>query len=155
MKLLYCVLKRGHKFLGASPPYCKQRLITLNLEIADIVFMVYSLKNQSNRFNILNIQNTITLSMDKIALKHIYAKHVNINTSTLAIPRLWNKLPSITSSWQQILLKQNFTKYFGNISSLILTPETHVHFIICAHVGSAPSFHTHNRNSFWNFIIWI
>ena len=58
-----------------------QRLISLNhlplmqfFEIANIMFMVNSLKNQSHRFNInkyVSIQNSNTRTSDKITLKHI------------------------------------------------------------------------------------
>ncbi len=68
-------------------------------ELADIMFMVNSLKNPSNRFNILNhvkIHTSTTRSSDKITLRHVRCttqqqQHFYFNR----IPRLWNKLPKI------------------------------------------------------------
>ena len=94
--------------LGTTHPHpdYKQRLIALNLlplmyyfEIADIMFMVNSLKNPTDRFNILNyvqIQTSNTRSSDKLTLQHVRCctnqqHHFYFNR----IPRLWNKLPSI------------------------------------------------------------
>ena len=78
------IQRRATKFiLGTSHPHpdYKHRLIALNLlplmyyfEIADIMFMTNSLKNPTDRFNILTfvtIQKSNTRSSDKVTLKHV------------------------------------------------------------------------------------
>ena len=61
--------------------------------------MVNSLKNPTDRFNILNyveIQNSNTRSSDKVTLKHVRScTHQQQHFYFNRIPRLWNKMPSI------------------------------------------------------------
>jgi len=112
IRTLEQIQRRATKFiLGTSYPHpdYKQRLIALNLlplmyyfEIADIMFMVNSLRYQTNRFNILNyvdIQTSNTRSSDKVTLKHVRScTHQQQHFYFNRIPRLWNKLPSIDLS---------------------------------------------------------
>ena len=103
------IQRRATKFIfGSSHPHpdYKHWIIALNLlplmyyfEIADIMFMVNSLKNPTDRFNILNyveIQNSNTRSSDKVTLKHVRScTHQQQHFYFNRIPRLWNKMPSI------------------------------------------------------------
>ncbi len=101
----------------------KSRLIRLHLlplmyhyELADIMFMVNSLKKTSSHFNVLNfveMQHSNTRSSDKLSLKHIrsstkFDQQFYFNR----IPRLWNKLPPIYLSQSPVTIKQNLFKFF-------------------------------------------
>ena len=84
VKKLEQIQRRATNFiLGTSQPHpdYKHHFITLSVlplmcyfEIADIMFMVKSIKNKSDRFNILKyveIQNSRTRSSEKVTLKHV------------------------------------------------------------------------------------
>ncbi len=81
-------------------------------ELADIMFMVNSLKNTSNRFNILN-HVKIHRSSDKITLRHVRCntqqqQHFYFNR----IPRLWNKLPKIDITLSSNSIKVQIYEFF-------------------------------------------
>ena len=85
--------------LGRSSPQLdyKDRLIALNLlplmyvlELADIMFLITSLKNPTNCFNILNyvqFQDTHIRSSSKLTLKHVHS------TNNLQRHFFFNRLP--------------------------------------------------------------
>ena len=137
------IQRRATRFiLGTTHPHpdYKQRLIALNIlplmyyfEIADIMFMVNSLKNPTGRFNILNyvqIQTSNTRSSDKLTLQHVRCctnqqHHFYFNH----IPRLWNKLPSIDLELSAETIKTKVYKFLWS------------HFIDMFDSGNVCSFH--------------
>ena len=113
IRSLETVQRRASKFIisNSSLNY-RDRLISLEMlllmmeyEIADIMFLIKSLKNPSSHFNILdfitfNISNTRSSSYLK--LRHSVCKSNNITFQGHfyfhRIPRLWNLLPQIDTS---------------------------------------------------------
>ena len=127
----------------------KDRLIQLNLlplmyffELADIMFLVNSLKNPSDHFNILNyvqMQDQHTRSSDKPSLKHIRCssnqfQHFYFNR----LPRLWNKLPAVDLSESY---NPKSVKPCGPILFITLTLVMSVHFTFFVHVSDAQPYH--------------
>ncbi len=96
----------GHEYAGLN---YKDRLNHLKLlplmyrfELADIMFLVTSLKHPTERFNILQfikLQDLNTRSSDRVSLKHVrcesnFQQHFYFNRIT----HLWNRLPAIDLS---------------------------------------------------------
>lgn len=112
IKKLESVQRRATKFIIGSEISglnYRERLIHLNLlplmcyyELLDITFLVNSLKNKTERFNVLQfvqIQDLNTRSSDRVTLKHIRCEsnlqeHFYFNR----VARLWNKMPAIDLS---------------------------------------------------------
>ena len=118
------IQRRATKFLlGCTLDY-RDRLIKLNIlplmyyfELADILFLINSLKNPTSRFNICNFvkiqDNTNTRSSDKLTFKHIFCSsclesHFYFNR----IPRLWNRLPALDMTLSQQTLKKHIQDIF-------------------------------------------
>ncbi len=126
IKKMESVQRRATKFIigSSSTSDYKSRLVHLHLlplmyyyELADIMFMVNSLKNRSpsNHFDILSfvdIQASNTRSSDKISLKHtLSSTKFDQQFYFNRVPRLWNKLPSIDLSPSSNTIKLNLHKY--------------------------------------------
>ncbi len=119
-------------------------------EIADIMFMVNSLKNQSHRFNInkyVSIQNSNTRSSDKITLKHIRCgtykeQHFYFNR----IPRLWNKLPPLNLSLSTKSIKTKLYEIFWSHFQLHFDPNNSCtfHYLcsLCSSCSKLPLSHS-------------
>lgn len=108
----------GHEYSGLN---YKERLTHLNLmplmcyyELADIMFLVNSLKNQTERFNVLQfvkLQDLNTQSSDRVTLKHVrcvsnFQEHFYFNRIT----HLWNKMPAIDLSLSAQTIKTKLYK---------------------------------------------
>ncbi len=124
IKKLESVQRRATKYiLGRehSGLNYKERLIRLNLlplmcyyELSDIMFLVNSLKNQTDRFNVLRyvkLQDLNTRSSDRITLKHVRCvsnlqQHFYFNRIT----HLWNKMPPIDISLSLKTIKTKLCK---------------------------------------------
>ncbi len=99
----------GHEYAGLN---YKERLNHLKLlplvhhfELADIMFLVSSLKHPTERFNVLQfvkLQDINTRSSDRLTLKHVtcesnFQQHFYFNR----IIHLWNRLPPICKNYQK------------------------------------------------------
>ena len=128
IRSLESVQRRASKFIisNSSMDY-RDRLISLEMlplmmeyEIADIMFLIKSLKNPSSHFNILdfitfNISNTRSSSYLKLRHSvcksniqgHFYFHRINI-------PRLWNSLPLIDTSFSIRSIRAQLRHHFWN-----------------------------------------
>ena len=105
------VQRRATKFiLSDSTSDYKTRLTQLGMlplmyifEIANIMFFINSIKNPSQRFNILNYID-FSISSTRSAGSKLYRKtdstNSTMNSYFYRLPKLWNCLPIIDLSWQ-------------------------------------------------------
>ena len=113
IRTLELVQRRATKFIinDTSVDY-KSRLIQLELlplmmelEIADIIFLIKSLRSPSPHFNVYNFvefSSHSTHSFSNLKLRHSISK-TNLKASFYfyRIPRLWNSLPTIDIFYNQ------------------------------------------------------
>ena len=104
------VQKRATRYIVNDPSLnyrerlCKLQMLPLmfQLELADILFTVSSIKNPNNHFNILQsltFSSSNTRSNSQFKLKHNYSSNNRSRHSFFnRIPRLWNSLPIIDPS---------------------------------------------------------
>ena len=123
IELIEKIQRRATKFIlsNYSSDY-KSRLIQLGMlplmyiyEIADILFFIKSLRNPTDKFNILNYVNFTTGSTRSSGTK-LYHKtaHTNavLNSYFFRLPRLWNLLPTIDLSLLLAVIKLKLKKFF-------------------------------------------
>ena len=142
IRSLETVQRRASTFIiSNSAMDYRDRLISLEMlplmmeyEIADIMFLIRSLKNPSSHFNILdfitfNISNTRSSSYLK--LRHAVCKN-NIQGHFYfhRIPRLWNSLPQIDTSLSIHSIRAQLRHHFWN------------HFIANFNSNNLCSYHT-------------
>ena len=123
IRKLETVQRRATKFIIGNSMDYRNCLIKLEimplmyyLEMADIMFLVNSLKNPSVRFNIrsyINFQdNTNTRSSSKLTLKHVLSSsHLQSHFYFNRLPKLWNKLPPIDLTLSSKCIKHVIFKY--------------------------------------------
>ena len=135
IKCLESVQRRATKYIVSnSTMNYKDRLTQLHLlplmmefEIADIIFLVRSLKYPSHHFNIhkfIQFSNHTTRSSSFMKLKHSVSRN---NTQTHLyfnrIPRLWNSLPSFNIDLPLSTIKAQLRAYFRNHFSSNFDPN--------------------------------
>ena len=126
IRKLETVQRRATKFIvgiSNSMDY-RNRLIKLEilplmyyLEMADIMFLVNSLKKASVRFNIrsyVHFQDTTnTRSSSKLTLKHfLSSSHLQSHFYFNRLPKLWNKLSPIDLTQSSKSIKHVIFKFF-------------------------------------------
>ena len=103
----------------------KSRLLTLRmlplmmqLEMNDILFFITSIKNPTERFNILNyvtFSKASTRSSSKFKLVHNLSRtNQNRHFYFNRLPRLWNSLPSIDLDQSVSSIKRQLKSIFWN-----------------------------------------
>ena len=110
IKSLETIQRRATKFITNNPSMdYRDRLISLEMlplmmeyEIADIMFLIKSLKSPSDHFNIadfISFNNSNTRSSSYLKLRHSVSKsNIHSHFYFHRIPRLWNSLPLIDTS---------------------------------------------------------
>ena len=124
IKSLELVQRRATKFItNYTPIDYRDRLIHLNLlplmmelEIADVMFLVKSLKFPSDHFNIcdyLQFCSRPTRACHNLKLKHSLCRS-NLEHSFYfnRIPRLWNSLPPLSLHLSLSTIKSKLRRYF-------------------------------------------
>ena len=144
IRVLENVQRRATKFILKDYKSCyKSRLLTLHLlplmmelEIADVIFFISSIKLPNDHFNILQhvtFTSTTTRSSSSGKLVHNIChsnrdKHFYFNR----LPRLWNSLPIIDLSQGTKSLKRKLKEYFWNHFLTSFDPENPCTFhLIC------------------------
>ena len=141
IRSLETVQRRASKFIiSNSAMDYRNRLISLEMlplmmeyEIADIMFLIKSLKNPSSHFNILdfitfNISNTRSSSYLK--LRHSVCKsNIQGHFYFHRIPRLWNSLPQVDTSLSIRSIRAQLRHHFWN------------HFIANSNSNNLCSYH--------------
>ena len=124
VKSLELVQRRATKFImNNSTLDYRNRLIHLNLlplmmelELADIIFFVKSIKAPSDHFNIFDFvqfSSLHTRSSSNLKLKHsLSSNKFERNSYFNRIPRLWNSLPSVDINLPLSTIKSKLRKYF-------------------------------------------
>ena len=126
VRSLETVHRRATKFIINNPSMdYRDRLISLEMlplmmeyEIADIMFLIKSLKSPSSHFNIadfisFNISNTRSSSYLK--LRHSVSKtNIQGHFYFHRIPRLWNSLPLLDTSLSIPSIRARLRQHFWN-----------------------------------------
>ena len=153
IKSLESVQRRATKFIVNNPNMdYRARLIHLNMlplmmqyEIADIMFLIKSMNNTSDRFNIKNFISfciSVTRSSSYLKLRHTVSKR-NIQSHFYfnRIPRLWNSLPLLDISLSTTTIRAKLRKYLWNHFLTNFDPNnicTYHYVCPCLHCSKLP-----------------
>ena len=100
--------------------------LMMELEIADIMFLIKSMRSPTDHFNIYNFvefSSRPTRSCSNFKLKHSISRtKMEGNFYFNRIPRLWNSLPTLDANLSLSLLNTNSASISGTTSLPILTP---------------------------------
>ena len=113
-------------------------------EIADILFFIKSIKNPSDKFDILNYTNFTTGSTRSAGTK-LYPKTANINPIMNSyfyhLPRLWNSLPIIDLSQSLDVIKPKLKAFLWNhfLANFDNTPCTFHYLCPCTRCSKTPA----------------
>ena len=161
IKCLELVQRRATKFItnGADMDY-RDRLAKLHLlplmmefEIADIIFLIKSLKYPSDHFNICNyVQFSVnhTRSATYLKLRHsICSTKAEHNFYFNRIPRLWNSLPPFDINLPLSVIKSKLRKYFWDqfVSRFDPYNECTYHYLCPCYKCSKLPVHMHFNSS--------
>ena len=162
IRTLELVQRRATKFIidDTSVDY-KSRLIQLELlplmmelEIADIIFLIKSLRSPSPHFNVYNFvefSSYSTRSFSNLKLRHSISK-TNLEASFYfyRIPRLWNSLPTIDINLSLYTIKHKLRQYFWDhfISYFDPNDVCSFHYLCLCHRCSSFSVKTHLAKPF-------
>ena len=167
IKSLETVQRRATKFImGDASMNYHDRLLRLNLlplmmefEIADILFLIKSIKYPSTHFNIthfINFSSSNTCSSSAFNTQEPcpMSKVTFTSTTSQGYGILY---PPLIQTCPLQLLIQNYNNFSGIISSAILIHIIHALFTIYVHLLTAPSFlslYIFNVNSFFCFVLF-
>ena len=153
VKAIELVQRRATKFIvnDTSMDY-RNRLIHLKLlplmmelEIADIMFLIKSIRSPTDHFNIYNFvefSSRPTRSCSNFKLKHSISRtKMEGNFYFNRIPRLWNSLPTLDANLSLSTIKYKLRKYFWDYFIAHFDPndECSFHYLcLCQKCSSLP-----------------
>ena len=111
---------------------------------SDILFFIKSIKNPSDKFDILNYTNFTTGSTRSAGTK-LYPKtaHINpiMNSYFYRLPRLWNSLPIIDLSQSLDVIKPKLKAFLWNhfLANFDNTPCTFHYLCPCTRCSKTPA----------------
>ena len=157
VKSLELVQRRATKFImNYSTLDYRNRLIHLNLlplmielELADIIFFVKSIKAPTDHFNIFDFvqfSSLHTRSSSNLKLKHsLSSNKFERNSYFNRIPRLWNSLPSVDINLPLSTIKSKLRKYFWDhfISNFSSDNICSYHLLCLCHMCSKNPVNMH------------
>ena len=140
VKAIGLVQRRATKFIvnDTSMDY-RNRLIHLKLlplmmelEIADIMFLIKSMRSPTNHFNIYNFvefSSRPTISCSNLKLKHSISRtKMEGNFYLNRIPRLWNSLHTLDANLSLSIIKYKLRKYFWDYLIAYFDPNDECSF---------------------------